>query len=70
MAQNDRVEELAAKWSAEFGENAAWYAAEKIKELVEWGDVVGAAKMENVLRMIESRRANTHQTPANVPKLA
>jgi hypothetical protein len=70
MGPDRATEELAAKWSAEFGAQAAWYAAEKIKELVEWGDLVGAAKMEIVIQLIESQCANTQQTPANITKLA
>jgi len=70
MAQGSTVEEVAAKWSAEFGEYAAWFAAEKIQELDEWGDEAGAAKMALVLLLIESQSAHSELPPADITKMA
>ena len=49
------IERLADRWIAEFGDAAAWHAAKKIEELVEWGDAEGARTWTRVLAIIADR---------------
>jgi accessory colonization factor AcfC len=46
---------VADQWIAEYGEEAAWHAAQKIGELMEWEDHEGAYAWVEVLAIIEER---------------
>jgi hypothetical protein len=49
------AEKIADAWIAEFGDEAAWNAARKIAELLEWEDHDGARVWTEVLNIIRER---------------
>jgi hypothetical protein len=49
------AEKIADAWIAEFGDEAAWNAARKIAELLEWDDHDGARVWTEVLNIIRER---------------
>ncbi len=55
------AEELARRWIAEFGSQAAWHARARIEKLAAHGDDDGAALWTRVLAVIEA------QAPRNLP---
>jgi hypothetical protein len=46
---------IADAWVAEYGDEAAWHAARKIAELLEWDDHEGARVWTEVLKIIQER---------------
>jgi hypothetical protein len=46
---------MADIWIAEYGDEAAWHAAHKIAELLEWDDHEGAVAWVEVLDIIQGR---------------
>jgi hypothetical protein len=56
------AEKIADAWIAEFGDEAAWNAARKVAELLEWEDRCGARVWTEVLDVIRERGSDRKST--------